>query len=282
MKKSFDQLAQKYAQVPELAFIDLCTTFCEGQPGRQEKSVIDRHGKKRLDSQAWMAGDIAYQALKERFPQGITVPEFSACAAEANALVCDDFYPSLLRRVDAGEITLAPPGRDGLVKGWEEADWSGRIMVLIQFIDSGNQDFGNDVDLKYLFDLMIALVLLQRLDDAVLSQFADGSGLADVMLDIASLRDRLQPPKHVQMAINRLQGNLDTFVQARRKGADAIHAEHRSMKADVFKWLDTNNTGGKNFDDIALLIAGKVVPLKFRTVRGYITEWNKLRSASRP
>ena len=54
------------------------------------------------------------------------------------------------------------------------------------------------------------------------------------------------------------------------------------MKADVFKWLDTNNTGGKNFDDIALLIAGKVVPLKFRTVRGYITEWNKLRSASRP
>jgi biotin synthase-related radical SAM superfamily protein len=88
---------------------------------------------------------------------------------------------------------------------------------------------------------VLPLVLLKRLDDAVIAAFMDGHGLSDAMLEVARIRDRLQPPKHVELAIQKMQAKLDTFTQARRKGADAIHVENRSMKADVFVWLDSQS-----------------------------------------
>lgn len=72
------------------------------------------------------------------------------------------------------------------------------------------------------------------------------------------------------------------FQQSRRKGADAIHTENRAMKADVFKWLDDNFASCKSMDAAAEAMAGKLVPATFRTVRDWVTEWKKLRSASTP
>jgi hypothetical protein len=79
--------------------------------------------------------------------------------------------------------------------------------------------------------------------------------------------------------------NADTTI-ARLK-AEKLHEEHRAMKVDVFNWLDEKfedfRSTGKSMDDIAQeQIAGKLVPLKFRTVREWMTEWKKLRSAGRP
>ncbi|MEY4979911.1 MAG: hypothetical protein RLZZ352_2181 [Pseudomonadota bacterium] len=77
---------------------------------------------------------------------------------------------------------------------------------------------------------------------------------------------------------------LAQFKQDRRKGADAIHTENRELKAEVFKWLDENFTNYKSMDAAAEAMTGKgkLVPLTFRTVRGWVTEWKKLRYASTP
>ena len=71
-------------------------------------------------------------------------------------------------------------------------------------------------------------------------------------------------------------------VAAARRGAKNRHAEHHSLKADVFTWLDANFADCKNMRDAADRIAGKVVPLEWPTVRSHVTAWNRLRSAGRP
>lgn len=67
-----------------------------------------------------------------------------------------------------------------------------------------------------------------------------------------------------------------------RKGADVAHQENRALKADVFRWLDDNFSNCKSMDAAATSMAGKIVPMTFRTVRDWVTEWKKLRSASTP
>jgi hypothetical protein len=64
-------------------------------------------------------------------------------------------------------------------------------------------------------------------------------------------------------------------------GADARHAENRSMKADAFRWCDVNMEKFTSIDSAAEAIAGKVIPVKFRTAHSYITQWRRLRSASK-
>jgi hypothetical protein len=67
-----------------------------------------------------------------------------------------------------------------------------------------------------------------------------------------------------------------------RKGAAAAHAENRAMKAIVLEWCDKNMPLHKSMDAAAEAIAGKLVPVKFRTAREWIGEWKKLRSGGAP
>lgn len=60
------------------------------------------------------------------------------------------------------------------------------------------------------------------------------------------------------------------------------HTENHSLRDAVYSWADKNIRPGKSLDDAAWDVAGKVVPLKWRTVRKHLTEWKKLRSASTP
>lgn len=79
-----------------------------------------------------------------------------------------------------------------------------------------------------------------------------------------------------------IQGAVLGKSAAARRGAKKRHAEHHSLKADVFAWLDANFADCKNMRDAADRIAGKVVPLEWPTVRSHVTAWNKLRSAGKP
>ena len=65
-------------------------------------------------------------------------------------------------------------------------------------------------------------------------------------------------------------------------GADKRYAEHRAMKADVFKWLDEHLKTYKSLDSAAEAIAGKIVPIKFRTAREWVGAYKKLRSTGTP
>ena len=63
--------------------------------------------------------------------------------------------------------------------------------------------------------------------------------------------------------------------------AHARHAENRSMKADVFAWLNTNMPKFKSMDAAAQAIT-KQQPIAFRTARDWTGEWKKLQSAGTP
>lgn len=256
---------------------DIYATFGSGQPGRVEKRLMDGRGKSWLDTQTWEAGEIAYECLKQLYPAGITEGEFEQTASNFYSLVSDEIYPEILILAESGKLDIRPNGIEGMRSAWAEYDWCERVMFAFDFIDgviaSGDQ-FENPIN------AVLPLVLLQRLDDAVIAQCLDGRGLSEAMLEIASLRDRLQPPKHVQMAIQKLQFKLDTIAQARRKGADAIHAENRSMKADVFAWLDSQPKF-KSIESAATAIT-KQQPIAHVTGRDWYKEWKRIRSASTP
>ncbi|MGZ8339114.1 MAG: hypothetical protein ACXW2U_05315 [Telluria sp.] len=64
-------------------------------------------------------------------------------------------------------------------------------------------------------------------------------------------------------------------------GANAKHAENRAMKKSAFEWCDINMGKFSSFDSAAEAIAGKIIPVKFRTARRYITLWRKERSAGK-
>lgn len=69
---------------------------------------------------------------------------------------------------------------------------------------------------------------------------------------------------------------------AASKAAIMRHAENRAMKAQVFAWCDENMTQFQSMDRAAESIAGKLVPVAFRTARDWIGAWRKERSARRP
>lgn len=112
------------------------------------------------------------------------------------------------------------------------------------------------------------------------------------------LGEKIDEKKEVVDALNdllKLNMALPTMLEethrnAFNKGKSAIpkqnarkrHAENHAMKVDVFKWLDSNFDNCKSMDSVAEMMAGKLVPATFRTVRGWVTEWKKLRSASTP
>lgn len=67
-----------------------------------------------------------------------------------------------------------------------------------------------------------------------------------------------------------------------RKAALARHALSTENKAKVFAWCDENMSRFSSMDNAAFDIAETFVDQKFRTVRDWMTEWKKLRSASTP
>ncbi len=99
---------------------------------------------------------------------------------------------------------------------------------------------------------------------------------------------------HIERLNNLISNNLDSdsiweFVflagnqrasYLAKESAVKRHAGARANKAKVFAWCDENISRFKSMDDAALDIAESFIPQKFRTVRDWMTEWRKLRSAS--
>lgn len=85
-------------------------------------------------------------------------------------------------------------------------------------------------------------------------------------------------------AVENITRNAQTVhAQARRSIALAAsagrHKETNAIKADVFKWLDSNFVSSNGIDKNAQAVL-KQQPIAFTTARTYIKEWKKLQSAS--
>ncbi len=80
-------------------------------------------------------------------------------------------------------------------------------------------------------------------------------------------------------AIQRANNSYLINDKAKKKAAKA-HVENRAMKEQAENWWHENRHQHRSKDGAAEAIAGKVVPVKFRTARKWIDDWEKLRSAS--
>ena len=59
------------------------------------------------------------------------------------------------------------------------------------------------------------------------------------------------------------------------RAAHKRHQENRSMKAEVFQWLDTNMSKFESLDKAAAAVT-KQQPIGFRTARRWVGDWKKL------
>lgn len=82
------------------------------------------------------------------------------------------------------------------------------------------------------------------------------------------LNRRLRNPSPIELAIHSIE---KAEQRTRKKAADARHAENRQMQQEVLAWWDMHKGDpGMTKDKAADHIAGKLVPLKWRTVRDYL------------
>jgi hypothetical protein len=114
-----------------------------------------------------------------------------------------------------------------------------------------------------------------------------GAEWADVALIILDCLRTIQKPERYSVGLEildaKLRGDKDNMRRSLAKSAALVrHAENHAMKAQVFEWLDENMSRYRSMDAAAEAMAGKLVPVTFRTVRAWVSEWKKQRSAGRP
>lgn len=269
-----EEKIKAFSRIPRLQAYDITATFGDGSIGRTKRRLTSEAGATHLDEYAWQAGEIAYQCLKQLYSTGITHKEYCDIAKDFYSMVCEDVYPEILKLAESGRLIVKPNGIDGLKEAWDEYGWCSRIMLAFNFIDGLNAAFTNPLNAA------VPLALLKRLDDAVIAECMNEDGLAEAMIEVTRLQDRLQPPRHVEAAIQSLERKIEDFVQARRKGANALHAENRLIKAEVFAWLDSQPPF--RFIETAATAIIKQQPIQHSTARKWFKEWKKLQSASTP
>ncbi|CAE6851141.1 hypothetical protein R75483_07602 [Paraburkholderia domus] len=77
-----------------------------------------------------------------------------------------------------------------------------------------------------------------------------------------------------------IQDKMISYFERKEKdkatnAAKARHAENRAMKALVYKWCAENLDNRPSMDAAATEIAGKLVPVGWRTARKWLTEYRK-------
>lgn len=90
---------------------------------------------------------------------------------------------------------------------------------------------------------------------------------------------KLERESAMEKSVNAVSAARTALAKA---AAQARHTGNHASKILVFEWCDANMDRFSSMDDAAFDIAESFVPQKFRAVREWMTEWKKLRSASRP
>jgi hypothetical protein len=127
--------------------------------------------------------------------------------------------------------------------------------------------------LEDLVEAMEAICWAERQSDCNALARADGRSVAD-KADV----DR-QLHQRVQEAVKKQRSSMA------RNGTDALHRENRQMKDMVWRWCDEHMTDYPSMDRAAEALTHeiKLVPMRLRTVREWMTQWRRQqRSAGRP
>ena len=116
-------------------------------------------------------------------------------------------------------------------------------------------------------------------DDRFLNSFEFEDRLINTVLVLGKVMRELE-------LIGGHQMNAAEYIIKRKlhqkKAVSIRHFENHALRNEVYTWADKNIKLGMSLDSAASELAGKVVPLKWRTVREHLTAWKKQRSASTP
>lgn len=288
--------------------LDLIASFGPNSIGSDVGRLIGRDGQARLGRRMWEAGRRALDVLEgvdrlvlaelsrnpaEESTAGVSSDLFDRLSDQFDVFLelgrdyLDEvFFPDFQEAIAESRIELKSAGDvsamhvSTLSEVWEKYDFAEKVELHGRFMWGVLPALKESPELLDLTRRLSALALLIRLDDALIADVLDGRGLDDVVADVESLRLRLDVPSNEFSMI-------DAVVAWSRKnvakaGAVARHSENHAMKHDVFTWLDANFSNFQSMDAAATEIAGKVVPVKWRTARDWVAEWKKVRSAGRP
>lgn len=93
-------------------------------------------------------------------------------------------------------------------------------------------------------------------------------------IELGELEARIENLSHeTSESAHRLAKKL--ISERARRGASAAHRENRAMKAQVFEWCEAELVNHPSIDAAAAAIAGKLVPVTFRTVQGWISQYRR-------
>lgn len=101
---------------------------------------------------------------------------------------------------------------------------------------------------------------------------------AELLQSVDKYKNRLN---ETNKEINKLaeQKATERRSENARKAAVKRHEETKALKQDALNYYVEHEDEFSSIEDAASKIAGKIVPLKHRTVAGYISEFKKLQSA---
>ena len=106
-------------------------------------------------------------------------------------------------------------------------------------------------------------------DETVEEWEAKASRLIKEKLDVHSLLEIL------------MRADVMFAAHKARESANKRHTANREAKEKVFTWCDENMARFRSMEKAAEDIAETFVPQSAATIRGWMTEWKKLRAASR-
>lgn len=98
--------------------------------------------------------------------------------------------------------------------------------------------------------------------------------------DLAQLRIQMHQVVETTEKLAEEKANKKISVAA-SKNAIKGHAENHAMKAQVFAWCEANIQDYPSMDAAAEAVAGKLVPVAFRTARKWIGEYRKKGQSAR-
>lgn len=124
-----------------------------------------------------------------------------------------------------------------------------------------NIDMSDSDVLKQL--LASTIVLCDIGEDLVMGGYVES---AIKSLELANYLNGIMQGKSSADALRSAQAKANAFKR---------HAENHALKAEVIQYYSTHIDSFKSLDDAAEKISGKIVPVKFRTVHKWISEYRK-------
>lgn len=253
-------------------FIDLESSFNSDGIGF-EKSIIDQEGKERLNESLWEIGKAAYDILKNGELSNVA-ENFILGKNSAKIFISDFVKPLMFDLYMQGRLKIEGENEvDNFENFWEESEWVDQVIYFLLLVKQqvGHISFAPKEFSKFLQQI-IASAIIERIDDAVISELLDGRFLLENVEDVNFLYDQLMVSPHIEVI------GREVLKLRAKKGASIVNTQHKDRQDFVFKWLDANYKDGDTHEDLA----SRLEPLldgerKYGTILKDISKWKKER-----